>query len=435
MKVKTLEMENFRGLGDLTLEFDSTEPTLLVGINGSGKSSILDCIATLLSHFITEIQQPGGYQASTSGQSPVEKVMIERTFFNNEVITDGKNKTDNKITILIDSQEITWKIYRSTDKTLPRPDGADLTKLQGIGLNLEQKLSTNSQMNLPLLVYYHVNREFFDSQDHSQEKKSYTYNQLEAYDRSLTGTRISFNKFFDWFKELEDLENELFRYNSSYCNPLLEAVRRAIYSLLGKELSMLRIRRSPLRMTMMKKSYELIINQQLSDGEKGLLAMAGDIARRLAIANPGLPDPLQGEGIVLIDEIELHLHPKLQREIIPSLKNTFPKCQFIITTHSPQVISHVKSVYLLSSIPEGIFAEQRRTFGKDSSRILEELMGVPDRPEDIKKRLRELFRLIDDGKIIEAKQMQEQLEKDIGDDDPEFASADMLIRSQEILAE
>ena len=185
---------------------------------------------------------------------------------------------------------------------------------------------------------------------------------------------------------------------------------------------------------MMKKSYELIINQQLSDGEKGLLAMAGDLARRLAIANPGLPDPLQGEEIVLIDEIELHLHPKLQRKIIPSLKNTFPNCQFIITTHSPQVISEVKSVYLLRSIPEGIIAEPRRTFGQDSSRILEELMGVSDRPEDIKKRLRELFRLIDDGKITEAKRMQEELEKEIGDD-PEFASADMLIRSQEILAE
>lgn len=62
-------------------------------------------------------------------------------------------------------------------------------------------------------------------------------------------------------------------------------------------------------------------------------------------------------------------------------------------------------------------------------------MGVSDRPEDIKNRLRELFRLIDDGKIIEAKQMQEQLEEKIGDDDPEFASADMLIRSQEILGE
>ncbi|WP_254173131.1 AAA family ATPase [Planktothrix pseudagardhii] len=434
MKVKTLEMKNFRGIGDLTLDFDFTEPTLLVGINGSGKSSILDCLATLLSHFISEIQNPGGYQASISDQYTVEKV-LERTFFKDEDITDKKDKTDNKISILIDSQEITWNIYRSKDKNRFRPDGADVTKLQGIALHIQSELEKDSYKNLPLLVYYHVNREFFDSQDTSQEKKEYKYNQIEAYDQALTGTRISFKKFFDWFKELEDLENELFRYNSSYCNPLLEAVRRAIDSLLGEELSMLRIRRSPLRMTMMKKNYELIINQQLSDGEKGLLAMAGDLARRLAIANPGFPDPLQGEGIVLIDEIELHLHPKLQREIIPSLKHTFPNCQFIITTHSPQVISHVKSVYLLRSIPEGIVAEQRRTFGKDSSRILEELMGVPDRPQDIKNRLRELFRLIDDGKITEAKQKQEQLEKEIGDDDPEFASADMLIRSQEILAE
>lgn len=435
MKVKTLEMKNFRGIGDLTLDFDFAEPTLLVGINGSGKSSILDCLAILLSHFITEIQEPGGYQGSISDQYIAVEKVLERTFFKDEDITDGKDRTDNKISILIDSQEITWNIYRSKDKNRPRPDGADLTKLQGMGLHIQSELEKNFHNNLPLLVYYHVNREFFDNQDRSQEKNPYKHNQIEAYEQALTGTRISFKKFFDWFKELEDLENELFRYDSSYYNPLLEAVRKAINSLLGEELSMLRIRRSPLRMTMMKKNYELIINQQLSDGEKGLLAMAGDLARRLAIANPGLPDPLQGEGIVLIDEIELHLHPKLQREIIPKFKHTFPNCQFIITTHSPQVISHVKSVYLLRSIPEGIVAEQRRTFGKDSSRILEELMGVPDRPEDIKNRLRELFRLIDDGKITEAKLMQEQLEEEIGDDDPEFASADMLIRSQEILAE
>jgi predicted ATP-binding protein involved in virulence len=158
--------------------------------------------------------------------------------------------------------------------------------------------------------------------------------QLDAYEQSLMGVRISFNRFFNWFKDLEDLENELFRYDSNYVDRQLKAVRKAIDSLLGEELSNLRIRRSPLRMTMIKKSYELIINQ-LSDGEKGLLAMAGDLARRLAIANPGLSDPLEGKGIVLIDEIELHLHPKLQREIIPSLKDTFPNCQFIITTHSP----------------------------------------------------------------------------------------------------
>jgi predicted ATP-binding protein involved in virulence len=103
-------------------------------------------------------------------------------------------------------------------------------------------------------------------------------------------------------------------------------------------------------MTITKQGQELIINQ-LSDGEKCLLAMVGDLARRLAIANPSLPDPLQGSGVVLIDEIELHLHPKWQREIIPALTRTFPNCQFIVTTHSPQVISQVK--------PEGIYILER----------------------------------------------------------------------------
>ncbi|WP_309143275.1 AAA family ATPase [Nostoc sp. CHAB 5836] len=123
--------------------------------------------------------------------------------------------------------------------------------------------------------------------------------------------------------------------------------------------SKLRVRRSPLRMTVIKQGEELIVNQ-LSDGEKCLLAMVGDLARRLAIANPSLPDPLQGSGVVLIDEIELHLHPKWQREIIPALTRTFPNCQFIVTTHSPQVISQVKpeGIYILEKTDEGVVARR-----------------------------------------------------------------------------
>lgn len=151
--------------------------------------------------------------------------------------------------------------------------------------------------------------------------------------------------------------------------------------------SKLRVRRSPLRMTINKNGSELIINQ-LSDGEKCLLAMVGDIARRLAIANPGLENPLAGEGVVMIDEIELHLHPDWQRKIIPSLTRTFPNLQFIVTTHSPQIISHVQpdSIYLLESTPEGIVAKRpESSFGRDINRILEDIMGVGARPPEIKK--------------------------------------------------
>jgi predicted ATP-binding protein involved in virulence len=188
-------------------------------------------------------------------------------------------------------------------------------------------------------------------------------------------------------------------------------------------------------MTVKKKGEELIVNQ-LSDGEKCLLAMVGDLARRLAIANPSLPDPLQGYGVVLIDEIELHLHPKWQREIIPALTRTFPNCQFIVTTHSPQVISQVKpeGIYILEKTEEGIIAKKpESSFGRDSNRILEDLMDVPARPQKIKDDLLELFRLIDAGDLLGARQLRQQLADEIGADEPEFVRADVLIRRKEIL--
>ncbi len=190
-----------------------------------------------------------------------------------------------------------------------------------------------------------------------------------------------------------------------------------------------------MRMTVQKQGEELIVNQ-LSDGEKCLLAMVGDLARRLAIANPSLPDPLEGSGVVLIDEIELHLHPKWQREIIPALTRTFPNCQFIVTTHSPQVISQVKpeGIYILEKTDEGVVAKRpESSFGRDSNRILEDLMGVPERPQEIKESLLELFRLIDAGNIEGARQLRQQLANEIGADEPEFVKADVLIRRKEIL--
>jgi predicted ATP-binding protein involved in virulence len=266
--------------------------------------------------------------------------------------------------------------------------------------------------------------------DESIIEQSHPFN---AY-KSFLDTSFGFEDFFQWFRNREDIENEYMRDNPIYRDLQLGSVREAIYKLIPN-FQELRVRRSPLRMTVIKENQELLLDQ-LSDGEKCLLAMVGDLARRLAIANPGLSDPLQGTGVVLIDEIELHLHPGWQYEIIPALTRTFPNCQFIVTTHSPIVLSQVK--------PEGIFCLEKRdgkviayhpdsSYGRDSNRILEDLMGVPERPQVFKDRLRELFRFIDEGNLDKAKELQHQLEESIGSDEPEFARADVLIRRQEIL--
>lgn len=132
----------------------------------------------------------------------------------------------------------------------------------------------------------------------------------------------------------------------------------------------------------------------------------------------------------------MHLHPKWQREIVPALTRTFPNCQFIVTTHSPQVVSHVKpeGIYILKATPEGITATHpESSYGRDSNRILEDLMEVPKRPQEIKDRLLELFRLIDNKDLDGAKKLRYQIAEEIGYDEPELVRADVSIRRREIL--
>ncbi|MEH2209324.1 MULTISPECIES: AAA family ATPase [unclassified Nostoc] len=417
MKVKRLTMQSFRGIGDLTLEFDEAEPTVFIGINGVGKSSIIDCLAILLSRFTSSIQH-----STSSGR-----------VFREEDITNGQKETHNEITVSLNSEEAIWSLTK-VHKGLSKDTNTNLSAITKVAENIKKDLYISNQLNIPVLVYYSTNRAVLDIPLKIRTKHS--FEQIDVYENALTGVGSEFRIFFEWFKKQEDLENELrLEGNSSYRDRQLESVRQAISSLIPS-FSNLRVRRSPLmRMTVQKQGKELIVNQ-LSDGEKCLLAMVGDLARRLAIANPSLPDALQGSGVVLIDEIELHLHPKWQREIIPALTRTFPNCQFIVTTHSPQVISQVKpkGIFILEKKDEGVVAKRpESSFGRDSNRILEDLMGVPERPKEIKESLLELFRLIDAGNIEGARRLRQQLANEIGADEPEFVKADVLIRRKEIL--
>lgn len=418
MKVQHLKIQNFRGINELNLQFSKTEPIVFIGINGVGKSSILDCLSILLSRFTTAI-----HSNSASGKS-----------FHEDDITNKKKETQNEVEVLFDSKKITWSLAKVRSGR-SRNIISNLKELRETTESIRNKLSRlDNTENLPVIVYYPTNRAVLDIP--MRIRKKHDFDQVAAYDQGLTAGKIEFRTFFEWFRKQEDLENEI-RLNSdnNYRDIKLESVRKAISSLLT-DFSNLRVQRSPLRMIVTKGSEQLIINQ-LSDGQKCLMAMVGDLARRIAIANPGLPDPLQGAGVVLIDEVELHLHPGWQYEIIPALTETFPNCQFIMTTHSPIVLSQVKS--------EGIFCIDRdsngkviayhpdSSYGRDVNQILEDLMGVPRRPKVFKDKLRELFRFIDEGDLDKAKALQQHLETEIGLDEPEFARADVLIRRQEIL--
>ena len=168
-----------------------------------------------------------------------------------------------------------------------------------------------------------------------------------------------------------------------------------------------------MRMMVTKGAEELALDQ-LSDGEKCLLALVGDLARRLAIANPTLPDPLTGSGVVLIDEVDL-TDPGWQRMIVPTLRDTFPGCQFLLTTHSPQIIAHVPPQCVFVPAPGGggiVWGQPGESFGMDTNRVLSEIMGTDERPHDIKARLEALFTLIGDGDLAGAREAAAALRAD-----------------------
>ncbi len=416
IKINSLQINAFRGIKQLDLAF-SPQFTVLVGINGIGKTAILDCLAILLSHLINQISE------------------IEGIPYKKSDIYHGASETQNKITVSIDGHKASWmsishKNAQSLSSTIePRKP------LDSIVENVCSTLAENPLASIPLVVYYPVNRAVFDVDISLNITEKPDFHQFTALNLAFSSKNIDFQVFFEWFRNREDIENEQIRNEMGYRDRQLEAVRQAI-QLLMPGYTDLRVRRLPLRMTLSKQEQELVINQ-LSDGEKCLLALTGDLVRRLAIANPALSNPLEGAAIVLIDEIDLHLHPQWQRALIPRLEKTFPHCQFIVSTHSPQIISEMgpqNRIYFLHNTDEGLIAEWgKNAYGKETNFILEVFMETDERPENIKMDIEALSELIDANQLHEARTLLQQLRTQIGNDEPALVGAEVLIRRKEII--
>ncbi len=312
MHVKSISFSNYRGIQSLDLPLHE-RLTLLTGANGSGKSAVLDGLAMLLSWAIARIRSHRG-----NGQAFHKKGLDHHNGANIAAITleleDG-------------GQRFSWQLASSRDRKV-----SVKSDLKAVMAYAEAVMATASR---PLFLYYPVRRAVVDIplriRDH------FIFEQDNAYDDALTGA-ANFRKFFDWFRNREDLENEQ-RLAVGSRDPQLTAVRTALEAFLP-EFSDFTIRRNPLRFAVKKAGVVLRVDH-LSDGEKTMIAMIGDLARRLAMANPGLENPLTGKAVVLIDEIDLHLHPAWQRRVVGQLVEVFPQCQFIISTHSPQVLGEV----------------------------------------------------------------------------------------------
>ncbi len=404
MRLEKLKLENFRGFENLELDFHP-EVTVLVGINGSGKTSILDAVANL-SKPVFGSSFDGGFIVPTDCRQGQSRASIQVSGFSD----------DPRQTVEADH-------HFDNGRWIPGT-------VNSIAFTQEQK----ENGPLPILIYYPVNRHAIDATPGSTNPR--VWKAESALVRAVGQSTVSFNDFFHWFRELEDLENEDRNHSPDYLHPQLEAVRDALKYLLPGYSSP-RIRRprfgpgkNELATTkpvlVIKKDGQELPFDQFSEGERTMAALVCDIARRLAIANPDSKEPLKGDGIVLIDEIDLHLHPQWQEKAIPALKRTFSNIQFIVTTHSPIVLGYVpkECVRLLHEFQ---LVESPSTEGRDPNSIYLEVFDQQLRSNKYEKKIHEIAVLIDDEKLKEAEDKLEELAKEWGPNEGEVVRLSTLI--------
>lgn len=368
MKISKIHLYNFRGISDLELNLDE-KSTILFGINGVGKSTVLRGIDLLYANIIARL--------------------LKSTKLLAELTTDDIQYGKAKAKVLADFSFPTGKnmeYYRFIDHTEKRHSNTLRTIVENFR---EQYITENytdqegnlivveDTKNMPVFVNYGVNRLVIDVP--VKIPKQVDFHKLSAFDKAIE-SKIDFSSLFEWFRWKEDLENQekVIRQNIEYENRDLKAVRNAM-SAMFDDFKNVRIERQTHTMLWEKDGISLNLNQ-LSDGEKCTIALFGDLARRLAIANPTIENPLEGEGVVLIDEIELHMHTQWQRKVLRVLRETFPNIQFIITTHSPQVLGEVDKDFKIFAMKkqEGkVNAWECETlYGWDSNAILEEMLDT-----------------------------------------------------------
>ncbi|WP_345862793.1 retron Ec78 anti-phage system effector ATPase PtuA [Shewanella algae] len=465
-RIKSIKLNNYKSFGLIELDFSTGTPTtVLVGNNGCGKSTILDAIKKCLTHLNSRLATK-----SNNGEL-IEELEIK----------NGESLASISAYFEIEKQVISMELMQNTSLSSKRVRG-NYTQINDICQILRHANESDPQFSLPLFCSYTVERAndvtTKDIENSDEIRDDHVWDKASAYNKSLSG-KADFKLFFRWVKELIESDNDIssnadeLRFkieakeaeiNSPLLNELigkhpelehlldahkkelenykiqlnniysvdeksLDIVKSAIYKFLPG-FSNLKLQRKPLDLVLEKNGVQLSV-LQLSQGEKTILALVADIARRLTLLNHKALSPLDGSGIVLIDEVDLHLHPLWQQKVIKRLESTFPNIQFIVTTHSPQVCHTVdsSSIWLLKEgkkyrAPKGIR-------GAVSSWVLKNLFEVEVRPpeDEITLSLQRYQELVYDDMYDteEAVELKKQLSRHFGSAYEDLVQLDLYV--------
>ncbi|MCS5699502.1 AAA family ATPase [Cyanobium sp. FGCU-52] len=431
MKLESISLAHCGGFEQLDIAFEQ-DVTLVAGVNGVGKSTVLHALAVVLSRALPEF--------TPSRSAPL--------YFTDDDIHAEKGSLEVSVCLQLDGQTTNagvqrlrsaeekgdrFILLRQAESATGAADFADVLNARTLTGDLEAGMkemrtvlaSLKSAAHPPLAVYFTPKRQLPGQPRSLPEARPFEVSM--AFSRALHDREIELREFMYWFRTQEKLGTA----EEPRRLKVLDALRSVVTDLVP-EFSNLRIQEHPRLGFVVDKRGQPFYLHQLSDGERGLLALVFDLTRRLAIANPDSDDPISaGVALVLIDEIELHLHPKWQRNVLQRLCDIFKACQFVVTTHSPLVLGEVpaRCVRFLEFVDGKVKVfTPSEAYGMDANRILQEFMGAPVRNRQVEEELANLFELIDNEEFDNARIAMAALEEKLGTAEPELTRASSLIR-------
>ena len=409
MIAKDLFLKNVRAIENSAFRFQSGF-NLIIGANGVGKSSVLDSLQVCLSTLVT---RASGFRARVGG-------------FGVDDIRAGADLLLVECHVEIDLAEFGYLTQVSRNDSADQGARAGWPGRQGrrspmrswfLG-TVPTPAAVAPPTGRPLALLYSTKRAV--PSERAPRKRAAAGGVAAAFAEALVNRELRLGELAMWMrvqdalrsqragstKALGAFETAVVRFLPGYSNLRPDGDRPGL---------------------LIDRGDGTIPVRQMSDGERGVLALVLDLTRRLVQANPEMDDPVSNaEAVVLIDELELHLHPKWQRQIIRKLETTFPRCQFIATTHSPQVVGELAHDRIQILTENGVFWPAR-SFGADSSRVLEEIMEAPPRTHEVEELLAQVSREVSEQRYEKARESLADLVERLGENDPEVTRISTLL--------
>lgn len=425
MKIKNINLKNFRCFEELVIDLNE-RCNVIVGVNGAGKSTILDALAISIGTYFAKI--PTAYSLPIQKEDILRKSYLTGSIISAEYQFPVVISTEG----IVSGEYIEWK--REINGLKNKTTVKNASNLIEVG-HIQQQNIQNGRTDtiLPIIAYYGTGRLYKKKNNRSTKQGYKKSSRLDGYTDALSsGTNEK--QLLRWFEDMT-----LIKIQEDREIPELRTVKTAIekcFEIGNKDVSDVSINYS-VKSKDIEVSYrkndqiEKLPLHMFSDGIRITLTMVADIASRMAKLNPQLLDKvLESPGVILIDEIDMHLHPSWQSRIITSLLETFTNVQIITTTHSPIVISNIKSEYL-RILKNNEIMRPLVDYNREIEDILNIIMETDYRPEEVRELINQIHQNIENKELVKAKKLLNQLKDLLGEKDSEVLSARNSIELEE----